>query len=359
MAEMNVKSTKVERLWFYFDGTKVDQVTFEVLSQHTQKYFGKLSQYTLPSWVIWIGKVVFRQRNEPNDSFEYFWSSGMNNWETLDKLPIMLALFELETPPKFQSELSTDDPHKSILSAFFSIPKLIQHPRFLVRIIVLLLVEFVLFFSFIGAPFLLCIHRGWRLEYIRINDPSELPSVHPFKWAKYLWDGFLLWLANLYYAIPAVIYVFLTNRTWLFDLWTILKWLGDTLLPFYQSQINAIDIVTIVLEYLITSGILLLYTIVVWPIFRIGMLNYAISGKKSDLFNFIKNTKRVMEQFPACMHLYYQDRIIWLLITPLLMFLAPFTLGLTAIFGEVLRMYVTGHIYKVGRKVLVKHENQK
>lgn len=139
-------------------------------------------------------------------------------------------------------------------------------------------------------PFLnVIIARGWRMEYIRRlgwHDENVLPA--PQDTLKFLFNGIFLWMATgVFLAVPIVIIVGFGLGGWL-DLWndllTLLQltsdyfWIGRLT---FREFANALwvfvifELISEILAFLIENIWLIIYI----PIYRIGTIRFALTGK--------------------------------------------------------------------------------
>jgi len=133
------------------------------------------------------------------------------------------------------------------------------------------------------------IARGWRMEYVhRLGWRYENVLPAPQDSLKFLFNGIRLWLATgVFLAIPIVIIVGFGLGGWL-DLWndlvTLLRLAGDYFLNSRLTTnefVNALwifvrnELISQILAFLIENIWLIIYI----PIYRIGTIRFALTGK--------------------------------------------------------------------------------
>lgn len=143
-------------------------------------------------------------------------------------------------------------------------------------------------YSFLAIPFLFYFGwmfiRGWRLDIVRRVGLGEeiinyVPDLQPLSVLRYLKKGFVLMLMRGIYFLPHFIFIALTSNRLLGILVQIFWWLWE---KFWsgkdQSFINYIlqILPEIFFDILLQLVILALYMVVVWPIYRITMIKYAL-----------------------------------------------------------------------------------
>lgn len=220
-------------------------------------------------------------------------------------------------------------------------------------------------------PFLnVIVARGWRKEYVsRIGWSQEKVLPSPANVFRFLIDGFVLWMTTgVYLCIPIILIVVLGLGGWL-DLWQDIKYVWNQLLEYFWfsnitwsefsenlKNFTKSELMDTVWVFLIEN----IYLIIYLPIYRIGMIRYALTGElfKSH-FSIGKNLKFLFKNLGDIV-LMYLFGIYFVVLISILNIVFSFTgVGLLfiAIFSFFMPFWATGYEYGLLARQMVEQEN--
>jgi len=155
------------------------------------------------------------------------------------------------------------------------------------------LVHFVPMFNFI-------IMRGWRLDVVRRmsrNEPQPLPDLRDF--GRFFADGLILWAMTGVYLLPQILLLALFGFKPIEAGLTVLFWLFRTLAG------DAVSFGTVLADLGLAALVSVILPIVYWlgtyPLYRVAMVRYAVTGKVSTFFDLFTNIRIAGTTFTAVM----------------------------------------------------------
>ena len=133
--------------------------------------------------------------------------------------------------------------------------------------------------------------RGWRLEIVRkvgLNHTSYVPSLHLMDIFNYLKKGLVLMVMRGIYFFPHFFFIWLNSQSYYVKLKDIIFWIWEkalgreeqSFLEYLMVEVFPEFTVDLVMQFVI----LVLYMIIVWPIYRITMIKYALGSIRGYQF---------------------------------------------------------------------------
>jgi hypothetical protein len=163
-------------------------------------------------------------------------------------------------------------------------------------------------------PFNFIILRGWRLDITRRiarENPDALPDLNDI--GRFFAEGFLLWMMTGIYLFPQVILITILGFGPLETALTIIGWLFATLFTDNETVPFMIMLSQIGIASLMGTIIPIIYWILTYPLYRIGMVRYATSGKLSDFFDVFRNFWLMTRHYIAIMTIFFFELATWTL----------------------------------------------
>lgn len=186
----------------------------------------------------------------------------------------------------------------------------------------------------------LLIFRGWRLDATRrigLGEPSVLPDGRDV--VRFLRNGTILWTMTLIYFIIPFLIIFATGTGTLRSLRQVAHWLYLTLLT-TQTTTPLTEVLDQEFgRFLARVAIEGAWVVVSWPLYRAGMLRFAITGNPLSFFRILANLAVVLKNLKAFFVLFLYE-----LPTFLLMATASALLAATG-FGAVLVPAISMPLY--------------
>lgn len=146
--------------------------------------------------------------------------------------------------------------------------------------------------------------RGWRLQVVKnvaLKKPQLIPSPRPDLLLKYYWKGLVLIFSRTVYFLPLVIVVFLSGAKMLGIAKEVAFFLWDKAMNSDDLGIGAFFIKKVLpqfgVEVIIQLVVLALYVILVWPIYRIIMVSYALGKSRGWSFFSMTQIKKAIAIF--------------------------------------------------------------
>ncbi|PHN00701.1 hypothetical protein [Flavilitoribacter nigricans] len=187
--------------------------------------------------------------------------------------------------------------------------------------IVLVILSIIPFVNFIFL-------RGWRIKVVeKVVRAPQLFDAKSSKQKKvamelfspivnapmFFLKGAILWLVHWLFWSPIIIFFLLMGYEMLISFVEILIWGGKSLFGLTQTTFTEImadnkqNLLTIVLGTTV-------YYFIYWPIYRAGMIRYAVEGKVRYLFQILQNLKFAQKYarffIPACFYATAVDLIL-------------------------------------------------
>ncbi len=155
------------------------------------------------------------------------------------------------------------------------------------------------------------IMRGWRVDIVRRavrEDVHPLPNGKDI--GKFLAEGFVLMLMVLLYWLPLTVFMMIFGlsrlRTMLDVLWWAIQtfFTGDGTVSFWTL---VLDVVT---QLLITGIVPAIYWLLCYPIYRMAVLRFAITGRPIVFFQLLRNFRLFLRFASDMMLLFFLDFMI-------------------------------------------------
>lgn len=202
--------------------------------------------------------------------------------------------------------------------------------------------------------------RGWRLDIVRRvgrGESSALPE--PADLGRFLTDGLLLWFTSVVVWAPFVVISTIFGFEWIGSTLSVLWWALQTF--FSDSGVSVWAIVGKVASELAVKFIgPALYLAVVYPIYRVGAIRFALSGRLGAFLQIGRNLRLLTKLMPEVMVIFFFDLLIlralawvidlFLIVLGIGLFLVPLIYFPTY-------YWITGHLFgQVAAKVLALEE---
>jgi hypothetical protein len=198
------------------------------------------------------------------------------------------------------------------------------------------------------VPFIdLLVFRGWRLEVTRrigLGERQPLPDGRDL--LRFLGHGIILWTMTLLYFIIPFLIIFTTGAGTLRSLREVATWL-------YLSVTNQPTIPLLELlgqeagRFLTRVAIQGAWLVVSWPMYRVGMLRFALTGNPLSFFRLFSNLAIVLRNIGAFIKLFLYELPTFLLMTTVSAILAATGFGALLIPAVTMPLYywITGFEY--------------
>ncbi|MEM9773127.1 MAG: DUF4013 domain-containing protein [Chloroflexota bacterium] len=157
----------------------------------------------------------------------------------------------------------------------------------------------------------LILYRGWRLDLVRRisnKQADRLPQVRNV--GQMLVDGCILWMMTLVYSIPLILMIVVVGMGQLTILLEIGWWLLAKLTGWFESELTGIIAAQMFLGLAAEMTMPALYAIFVGPIYRAGMIQYALTGQKRSFFKIWSNIQAVYTNMSGYGFVYVIDKLI-------------------------------------------------
>ncbi len=190
--------------------------------------------------------------------------------------------------------------------------------------------------------------RGWRVDVVRRmgrNDSDILPVWEDI--GRFLKDGLLLWCMTLIYIIPQVVILFIFDFETVEFVAEVLWWLYLHYLTDTQTVPFSVLLASAGIKVLIELLFPFFYYLVSWPMYRVAMIRYSVTGKVLAFFDIFTNIKFLLKHCDGFMLVF--------VLTLATQFLIGFMSGLFAltVIGTALiplvslplYYWTTGHLY--------------
>lgn len=162
----------------------------------------------------------------------------------------------------------------------------------------------------------LLVFRGWRLDVTRrlaLGEPDVLPDGRDV--VRFLANGVILWTMTLLYFIIPFLIIFATGAGTLRSVWQAVQWLYLTLLT-DQPTVPLAEILGQELgRFLARVAIEGAWVVISWPLYRTGMLRFAITGNPLAFFRLFANLVVVLKNIRAFVVLFLYELPTFLLMT--------------------------------------------
>ncbi len=138
--------------------------------------------------------------------------------------------------------------------------------------------------------------RGWRVQLVHnmakgYDDILPSPNI-----IKYFFNGLILWIMTGFYLVIPFIIIFLVGAGELGTFIDISKWAIDSLVSSTAPEKTlSLILQESAVNYSIRITIAFLWLLVSMPIYRIGMIRFAITGRWSCFLNIPLNTFLVIK----------------------------------------------------------------
>jgi GYF domain 2/Protein of unknown function (DUF4013) len=150
--------------------------------------------------------------------------------------------------------------------------------------------------------------RGWRVDATRrigMCNPQPFPQAKDL--GRFGADGFILWLMSVIFWIPGLFLLVLFGmdslaRFLLLGRWAFEKIIGGALTMTLESILTSIGIAGL-LELLIPF----FYFMLLYPLYRAGMIRFALTGRASAFFDIPGNLRLAFDHFRDFMLVFFFD----------------------------------------------------
>ncbi|HEX5717790.1 MAG TPA: hypothetical protein VF179_16650, partial [Thermoanaerobaculia bacterium] len=178
-----------------------------------------------------------------------------------------------------------------------------------------------------------------------LGEPNVLPDGRDV--VRFLGNGVILWTMTLVYFIIPFLIIFTTGTGTLRSVWQIAQWLYLTLLT-SQPTAPLTELLGQELgRFLGRVAIEGAWVVVSWPLYRAGMLRFAITGNPLSFFRIFTNLAVVLKNLKAFMVLFLYELPTFLLMTIASAVLAATGLGAVLVPSISMPLYywITGFEY--------------
>lgn len=231
----------------------------------------------------------------------WVWTPGMASWAPASNFSILAEQFEQRaSPPPLPPLRSDADPIREMKDAILFPFKNFAKVK---KIWYLPLVQFI---PVVGS----IVNRGWRLEVVARSREDPFPGLHQLP--RLVLNGALLWLMYSIYLMPEFVYLLLDRFSWFFDLVTLVQYAFGVITSGNPASGLGAFLADVGLGFILKSGFLIFYPIASWPFYRVAMVRYAKERKVRVFFQFKKNFGIVRRSYPLIMHVYVQNKLLWL-----------------------------------------------
>lgn len=191
--------------------------------------------------------------------------------------------------------------------------------------------------------------RGWRVDITRrlgAHDPRPLPELARI--GRFGADGLILWLISFLYWIPGLILIAVFSmdqltKVTLMARWAFEKASGGELTMTLEGILTAIGLAGL------AEGIIpFLYFMAIYPLYRAGMIRFALTDRVGCFFDVWTNLQLALKHFRDFMVVFFFD---WAMVRVgigiLTVILAATGIGILLIPAVVLPTYywTTGYLY--------------
>jgi hypothetical protein len=283
------------------------------------------------------------------------WHSGLEGWRPLaDLIPPRIALPPPPVPPlpapgspplpAFQPRRAQAAPGRLDIGRALTCP--FQERSWPARIAWLPLAPLVPIFGSI-------LLRGWRLDLVRRvsrEDVDILPGARDL--GRFLSDGVVLLLMAVLYHLPLFAFVTVFGFSKITSTLEVLWWAVQTFFAEGAAAFWAI-VAQVALGLLVDWVAPLLYFVAVWPLHRMAMVRFAITGRLRCFFQVWRNLVLCVRFMPEILLAFFVDFIALRLLRWTAR--ALITIGVGAVIAPLasaLYFWTTGHIFgQVAAKV--------
>jgi hypothetical protein len=164
----------------------------------------------------------------------------------------------------------------------------------------------------------LLIFRGWRLDITRriaLGETDVLPNGRDVM--RFLVNGAILWTMTLLYFIVPFLIIFASGTGSLRSIWQSLQWLYLTLLTDQPTASLGEVLGQEIGRFLGRVAIEGAWVIISWPLYRAGMLRFAMTGNPLAFFRLFANLVVVLRNVKAFVVLFLYELPTFLLMTVL------------------------------------------
>lgn len=204
--------------------------------------------------------------------------------------------------------------------------------------VVLTFLKYLFFFGIFTAPIL----RGWRFDIVRrigLGLPS-VPNLLPHSIFRYFKKGLVLIIMRAIYFLPHLIFIAISSKKMLFQIVEVGKWMFNKFWTGHEDKILDYLISLIpemAYDLMMQLVMFTLYMIIIWPIYRITMVKYALGLIRGTGFLnkkvFMDSVSIFRKAAPMVLGIYFWCVLVDLL-TALILFLLIFipVIGWLALF---------------------------
>lgn len=222
----------------------------------------------------------------------------------------------------------------------------LRHPDWFHRIWWLAVVNFV--------PVLnLVLMRGWRLELTRrigYGNPQPFPESRDL--GNFLGSGVILWFMTFLYNVPLFFVIFFFERELPRTLWQTVVFLFQWI--WGEEGASAGAFLSLLVKALGQASLPTLCYFVAWPLYRVAMLRFALTGNPGSFFRPIANLRLVLRHLNLFFLLFFFDLLSQTLLAVAGGVLTALGIGVLVTPAVLLPMYywTTGHLYGRAASVL-------
>ncbi len=227
------------------------------------------------------------------------WTAPMPDWARAMHFPWIRSKLEGGKPPPPPAS-AHDDPLKRIFAA---VAYLFKHRARISPFLPVMLIQFF-------PPLAALINRGWRISFLEADPADPFPR---FQLGRNIADSLVMWAMYFLYLFPYLVFALFRGLDAISNWIIIGQWLLSLVSTGAPPSGTGALAAETVIGFVLGSGFILFYPILTWPFFRVGMMRYARERRVGVFFEPWANLKTVRENFPLLMHLYFQNKVLWLI----------------------------------------------
>lgn len=259
-----------------------------------------------------VGDVEkYEQETFDNKSFnstEMYWKEGMEEWRPISELhgvKIEQVVEDHKQPypsltySKEKNRILTPDENKESYEYFKSQAVKAKEALNATNIGILnwILLYIAYYIPVLGNAFL----RGWRLAIVRRFGEMDLIKDRD-SWERYFKDGIKLYVIRWIYFLPESILFAIVGFQSVILIIDIIRWLLENFHSFNFSALVSLIISRVTVRLLLQFALIGLYSMIVWPVYRIAMIRYALEENSSARKMFLSR-----KSLAKCFQIYRQN----------------------------------------------------
>ena len=289
--------------------------------------------YTLEQVAIYV-------RDGALSPLDRAWQPGMEGWRRLGEL---LSSAPEAVQPHVSSPLPPAAPVPPFVPGRLDIREALTFPfrgsRGLARI-------WWMPFATLIPVFASMLLRGWRLDLIRRvsrEDPEPLPDVRDT--GRFLANGAVLLVMAFLYNLPLTVFVLVFGFGKIAAALDVFWWALQNLFTEGAGTFWAI-VGGLVMELLVESIAPILFLVAVYPLYRMAVIRFALSGELRCFFQVFRNLRLCFRLMPEIFLVFFVDFIALRLLRWTARALITFGVGVViAPLTTALYFWTTGHLF--------------